>query len=280
MANAARSLDRFPLIRTQDAQEMCAALGRVYAKPTLRLAAETKKVDVALNYYPMNYIGLGNTRYGTSVSLVYPNSDIVMQTFPLRGRGDAMVEGFISSLDCHHGVTVSPGMRFLVNLAANYETLLLLIKPERLADKLAAIIGQSVNQPLKFHPIQDYAHPAAKALRNHFFFVVEMVSGSAVPVPKLVLDEFEQTLAVMFLYANRHNYSHLLERAVPDPALLQVRRAEEYIEANAARAITLEELVEVTGVSALSLFRSFRQIRGYSPLEFAARLRGGPRATP
>jgi hypothetical protein len=64
MDGAARSLDRFPLVRTQNAEEMCAALERVYAKPIVRLAPTTKKVDVTLNYYPMNCIGLGNTKYG------------------------------------------------------------------------------------------------------------------------------------------------------------------------------------------------------------------------
>ena len=66
----------------------------------------------------------------------------------------------------------------------------------------------------------------------------------------------------MFLCGHRHNYSRLLEQDVPDAALVQVRRAEEYIEANAQRAI-----------SAFALFRAFRKSRGYSPMEFANQVR-------
>lgn len=275
MAMTARSLDRFPLVRTQSAEEMCVALERVYAKPIVHLAARTRHVDTTLNYYPMNSIGLGNTRYGVGVRLAYPDSNVVMQTFPIRGRGDASVDHHVRPLRPGRGVVVSPRMKFGVTLAANYETLLLLIKPQALAAKLAAITGQPIAAPLKFYPIPDDGHPAARALRNNFLFLVEMVSASAGPVPQRVLAEFEELLVVMFLYAHRHNHSHLLRAAGSDVASWQVKQAEEYLEANAHRAVSLEELADVSGVSALSLYRSFRRSRGYSPREFITRLRSG-----
>jgi hypothetical protein len=269
----ARSLDRFPVVRTQNADEMCAALERIYARPVLHLAAQTKKVDVAINYYPLNYIGLGNTRYGIGVDLVYPESEVILHSFPVCGRGQAVVDGLMVRLDPHQGVTVSQDANFAAKLADNYETLLLLIKPQMLANKLEAIIGQPLSGPLRFYPALNYTRPAAKALRNHFLFLVEMVSASPVPLPRLLLAEYEETLALMFLHANRHNHSHLLEQAEPDIAPSLVLRAEEYIEANADRAISVEELAGVTGVSALSLARAFKKVRGVSPMEFAKEVR-------
>jgi AraC-like DNA-binding protein len=275
MAVPFQPLDRFPVIRTQNADEMCAALTRIYAKPTLHLAAQTKKVDVAINHYPLNNIGLGNTRYGIGVSLVYPDSDVVLHSFPIRGRGQAAVDGSAVPLNPRQGVTVSPHMNFAATLADNYETLLLLINPQILAGKLEAIIGLPLGEPLRFHPALNYAGPAARALRNHFVFLVEMVNASPAPLPKLLLAEYEETLALMFLHANWHNHSHRLERAQPDVALSQVLQAEEYVAANADRAITVEELAGVTGVSVLSLFRAFKKARGVSPRAFAKRVRLG-----
>jgi transcriptional regulator GlxA family with amidase domain len=52
-----------------------------------------------------------------------------------------------------------------------------------------------------------------------------------------------------------------------------VRRAEEFIEANWQRPIALEEIVNVTGASAAELYRSFKKSRGYTPRQFADRLR-------
>ena len=77
----------------------------------------------------------------------------------------------------------------------------------------------------------------------------------------------------LFLLGNQYNYSYLLETEPADSALRQVMRAEEYIAANLHQAITLEEIAAISGVSAFSLFRSFKKCRSYSPLEFASRLR-------
>jgi len=273
MLTPARSLDRFPVVRTQNADEMCAALERIYAKPTLHLGAAAEKVDVAINCYPLKYITLGNTKYGIGVNLVYPQSELVMKTFPIRGRGDAKVDACAAPLDPQHSVTVSPHMHFAVKLDANYETLLLLIKPAVLVEKLEAITGKVLSEPLRFCPVQDYADPAAKALRDHFLFLVEMVNASPVPLPRLLLEEYEETLAVMFLHANRHNHSVLLEQLAPDLAPWQLARAQDYIEAHAERAITVDELAAVTGVSVLALSAAFRRARGVSLAEFVCAVR-------
>jgi transcriptional regulator GlxA family with amidase domain len=55
--------------------------------------------------------------------------------------------------------------------------------------------------------------------------------------------------------------------------LSQLRLAEEYIVANAHRAVMLEELAAVTGVGARNLFRIFRQTRCYTPMDFAKLIR-------
>ena len=78
---------------------------------------------------------------------------------------------------------------------------------------------------------------------------------------------------VMFLHANQHNYSHLLEQEPADAAPWQVRRAEDYIEANWDKPISLEAIATVSGVSIHSLAKIFRRSRGYSPMEFVKQVR-------
>ena len=93
-----RALDRFPLVRTQSADEMCDALSRVYAKPTLHLKGRTRKGDVKFNYCQMKDIGLGYAQYGIGVRSVYLESSFTLQTFPVRGYGEAIVDNIVSSL--------------------------------------------------------------------------------------------------------------------------------------------------------------------------------------
>jgi AraC-like DNA-binding protein len=273
MTGAARLLDCFPLVRTQSIEELYAGLEQVYAKPKLDLAARTTMVDAALNYLPLSYVRFGNTRYGIGAKLTYPESNVVMQTFPLHGRGAVTGGAFECALDSANGMITTPGMTFAAELDGNYETVILMIEPQALADKLATITGKEIGGSLRFQPIQAYARPQAKALRDHVLSVVAMLSLSAALPPKLLLTEFEDSVAATFLAANAHNYSHLLKAAVANSAPWQVRQAEEFIAANWQRPITLEALVAVTGTSALSLCRSFKKSRGCLPLEFARRVR-------
>jgi len=55
----------------------------------------------------------------------------------------------------------------------------------------------------------------------------------------------------------------------------QVRRAEQFIEANWDQPITIEAVVAATNVSARSLFSAFKTGRGYSPMDFVKRVRLG-----
>jgi hypothetical protein len=197
MTGSARPLHRFPLVRTESIDEMCAALARVYAKPTWRVAGRTGKADVTLNYHPLKNVALGYTKYGVALTGAYPESTCYLQTFPLRGGGEAAIKPFASPLRPGHGLTVSPGQGFAAKFNADYEHLLLVLNAKGLASKLAAIIGRPIDRPLEFDPIMSGVHPAAKALRDHVVFLVRMVSESETALPKLLLEEFEQTLMVM-----------------------------------------------------------------------------------
>jgi transcriptional regulator GlxA family with amidase domain len=77
------------------------------------------------------------------------------------------------------------------------------------------------------------------------------------------------------LLASVSNYSGLLHGEPVAAAPWQVRRAEQFIEANWDQPITIEMLVAATNVSARSLFSSFKAGRGYSPMDFVKRVRLG-----
>jgi AraC-like DNA-binding protein len=270
---SAAPLARFPLVRSQSAEEICAALARVYAKPTLHVDGNKKDIDAVFNLYPMKDVALGYTRYGIPISLLYPESKVVLQTLPIRGQGQAVVKTTEYALGASCGLTLTPGQSLTVRLKANYEHLVLLVSAAALQEKLAAIVGAPVDRPLQFHPLRDDTRAPGKALRDHFTFLANAVSASPVPLPNLVLTEFEQLLLVTSLHANRHNYSDVLANESPDGAPRQVRRTEDYIEANWQQALTIESLAQVSGMSALALFRTFKKARGYSPLEFANQVR-------
>src|SRR5262249_50413647 len=115
--------------------------------------------------------------------------------------------------------------------------------------------------------------PAGRLLTHLLSCTVHAAESMNGDSSKIVLGELEQALMSAFLSASEHRYRDQLEGRVPAAAPWQVRRAEGYIAANWEKPLEIETLAEVTGASVRSIFRAFKQSRGYTPFEFAKRIR-------
>ena len=72
-----------------------------------------------------------------------------------------------------------------------------------------------------------------------------------------------------FLHLNPHNQNKkLYEDRSYQVAPGLVRRAEEYMRAHLGEAISIIDLLQVSGWSRRALFSAFRNTRGYTPMEF------------
>lgn len=272
--SAARPLDRYPLIRAHDVEGAREAFGLVYSNTmTVQPLGRGSKVDVVINNCQLSQIGLNYSGYGADVRVHFSGSQFVTLSFALRGAGEIAIKGAERRLGVRCGLVTPAATEFSVNLVDNYEHVVLRLAPDALAAKLEALTGMPVNGPLRFDQLLDFRATEAKLLLDQFLFLIDLVSRSDLMLPMVVQAEFEQAMMVMFLRATRHNHSHLFEADAPDVAPAEVRRAEDFIEANWQQPITLEELAAVTGTSALSLFQSFKRHRGYTPMQFAEQVR-------
>ncbi|MGB7099878.1 MAG: AraC family transcriptional regulator [Xanthobacteraceae bacterium] len=270
---SAQPLARFLLVDTSCPEEIRAAFTRTYGKPNFKFLNRERKFHTVINQCKLDDMALIYASCAADLCIEYPETDLATQIFSVDGKCQIMTSGTSITVrpDCSAVISAREPLRSISN--ADYKRLCLTIKSRALANKLSAIVGEACAETLRFNPRQDYALYAATTLRAHFFFLIDILNKSTAPLPQFVLSEFEQTLMVMFLQANRHNYSQLLEQKPRHCASWQVDRVEAYIEANWRRAITLESLADISGVSAFSLFRSFKNNRGYSPMEFLRRVR-------
>lgn len=277
--NSVRPLDNFPVIRTFDIEEASEGLARIYVRPTLASPPPDGGFRAAVNECRLQNVRLVYASFGAPFGLEFPPADWFLQMLPVRGKGELFARQVILSLMPGVSATISPDAGYRVHYGEEYEAVLLKLDKQALTNKLMAITGATINEPLRVEPVFDSARPAAKILQQYLPVLVDTLSSAVAPLPPWWELQTEQLLMTMFLCAHRHNYSHLMEDDVPDAAPWQIRRVEEYIEANWDKPITLEDLAEIGGVSAFSLFRSFKKTRGYSPLEFAARIRAKNGAT-
>lgn len=266
-------LEKYALTRTHSIDEVREGFARVYAKPTMEPVGATKELNAILNHCQLQHTSLSYCTYGAAVRVEFPAVDRFVQLVHAGGSGTITSGNTSLPLAADHGALISPDMGYKANYDENSERIALMIGAAALTAKLAALIGTIIDKPLRMDPSTDFARPGAKSLQEYFPLLVNTLDSLEQPPPDWWIAQTEQLLMVMFLFAHRHNYSHLLLQDPPDAALSQVRRAEEYIEANCQHPVSLETLAEVSGVSAFSLFRAFKKICGYSPSEFASMVR-------
>jgi len=265
-------LHRYPLFRASSAEEFREALltlygaSRVDVEESAHFRAWGNNIaigDIALNYAACN----------STIALHFPEMDYVRQQIGMRGRSATTLSGVKVNVDRGHACTTSLGRPMRVDCDPGHERLTLRIKSDALEKKLAALLGMRPKAALEFEPSLNLAKPESRQMNHLLRYVIGLFDTESSEPPPIVLRELEQAIIVSFLAANEHPYSRKLTDPPPGAAPRQVRLAEEFIEAHWREAITIERLVEATGVSARVLFRAFRQHRGCTPMEFAKQVR-------
>lgn len=273
VVNLSNPLDNFPLVRSRDIDEVREALGRIYARPALMPRSNVAAVSATVNNCRLRHVSFAYGAYGASIGLQFPESEFFVQLLPIRGTSEFVCGNLSCALTPGSAALIPPDAAYSMRYSADYAHLVLRIEARALNEKLAALTGTAIVEPLRIECEPNFAHPAAHMLQRYVPLLIATLGQAHSPLPECWSAQTEQLLITWLLFAHRHNYSHLLDAEPPDALPPQVRQAEEYIAANAQRMVTLEELAELTGVSVFTLFRSFKKSRGYSPLEFVARQR-------
>jgi len=269
-----KPLDRFPVIRTDDVDDMRDAVRRFYGELRLSVARDFDGFCARGNHCQLSDVGISYASFGAPVRQSFPSfSAGYAMPIAVAGSGSGTAAGETVDIGDVGTLIGSPGMPVELHYSPDFETITVQLNASAVQRKLAALIGAEVNGKLVFDPALDLENPVNRLWWRLLRFLIDEVERREDDLPLAALGEIEQALIVMFLKTNRHSFSHLLDRRHPDAAPRQVRLAEEYIEAHWDRPITVELLAQLTGVSARSLFHSFRQSRGYSPMAFVKQVR-------
>jgi AraC-like DNA-binding protein len=90
---------------------------------------------------------------------------------------------------------------------------------------------------------------------------------------RAALTNVRDSIITVLLESVNHNYSEFLHNQVAAPAPRQVRRAEEFIHANARQSIQLNDIAAAANVSSRSLQMAFKQFRNMSPMTYLRKVR-------
>jgi AraC-like DNA-binding protein len=265
-------LHNFPVFRTSDPEQL-----RQLCSSMLGMArVELRNIDAfeaRINLVRLPAIGLAFGATSCDVTADHVEADFFRLQVALKGGSTTIAAGKTTELS-ETQFTITPvDAPWQMICQAGHERLTLRLDRQALLQKLSTLIGIKPRGELIIEPAIGVDDPYARGLLRLTQFLAQQLDSPASALPPAATRELEQAVQIAFLYASRHNFSHLLEKpeGLPVPGL--VRRLEEFIEANWQQAITIERLSAETGVSSRAIFRAFEKSRGYSPMVFAKSIR-------
>ena len=265
-------LSNFPVLRTSDPEFAIDCLAS-HGLASFDMAATRSKFAVRANHLQMTDLGLSYCAYGSDVTLGFKEASFVRQIFSIDGMGRYAAGRQSGEIAPGTWTPVlSTWTPLKLELKPGYRQLVLRIEFDALQRYLCALIGQEVGEALTFDETEERL-PAMNALRRRIFQFASDFNERGVFFSELAAAEVERMVIMKFLMCHRHNYTHLLLREPLPITSSAVRTVEEFIEANWDKPIDIAAMAKEAKVSARSLFRQFRQDRGYSPADFAKQVR-------
>jgi AraC-like DNA-binding protein len=144
------------------------------------------------------------------------------------------------------------------------------VQKQVLAKILSADFGINVDEPFGFEPLCLVSGSAANRIR---LLVESMWSTLHEGEPRVPRDSpvgyaAERLLLLQLMHAAPHNYSDAVAKDRGRAKPYYVRRVERYVNLHFAEKVSLNDLVESSGVSERTLQTAFREFHGASPMGY------------
>jgi AraC-like DNA-binding protein len=265
-------LGRFILHEGHNADALGEAIAPYLGENAITTESGEQSFQALMNLHRLQKTSLFYGKFEQPFSVDIRESTSFLHGFPIHGNAQHVNNGCAISDSPVKGAVGGPGPLRL-SYGADFEIFALFIRPEALSGALSALVGMPVSGALKLDKANHEGGGETPALRTIVSMMISEVDREGAGPSPLLLAELEQAALVAFLCGTTHNHSHLLVAPARNGAPWQLRRVEDYIEANWDQPITVDALAAVTNASARSVFNSFKQHRGYSPMQFVKEVR-------
>ncbi|MES2193870.1 MAG: helix-turn-helix domain-containing protein [Pseudomonadota bacterium] len=273
MQTRSAPLSSYPVVHSSDPAYVRDRLFTVYGATSFDAGRENRAFAVNANHLQVGELGLSYCDYRSDVSVGFGEASFVRQFFNIEGAARYAAGSQSGEITPASWSPVLHAQQPLkLNFRSGYRQLVLRIEFDALLRNLGALLGQDIGRKLVFDETPT-RQPAMDALRRRIFQFAIDYNERGRFFSELAAAEVQRMMIMKFLMCHRHTYTHLLLREPLPVASTAVRAVEEFIEANWDKPIDIETMVAVAKVSARSLFRQFRKDRGYSPADFAKRVR-------
>jgi AraC-like DNA-binding protein len=188
--------------------------------------------------------------------------------FILPGRGEPAIA------DLSVGAIYSDEPSFQAVSSDGDSRLMLTLPAGLLRQKLEALLDGGQVGSVAFQPVFDATRGAGATIRRMLASLfTELEHPDSLLTNEVAIRSYEEHLALCLLLGLPHSYSERLGRQNAMAAPGNVRRAEEFLRANAEETVSIEKVAQAAGCSIRALQLAFRRFRKTTPMEALRRVR-------
>ncbi len=234
-------------------------------------ATDNQPFHAIHNYVPIDDMSINYMAYSAKVN-INPGflNDFYLLQLPL-DNSTATIHTGDQDIQSHYDVAtlINPSEKTSMVWEEQCQQLMVQIRRSSMERELSRLSRCDINKPLVFEPIISLSEN--KRMDSWWRFIKCLVSdidvGSFAYLSAAEKKNIETTTIANLLHALPHNYSSLLEANAHSIAPRHVKQAEAFMLENLSTPINIVDLVEVSGVSARSLFDAFKRFRGVTPMK-------------
>jgi AraC-like DNA-binding protein len=272
-------LAAFNRVSTDSVDAAADAVGRIFCPHRLTPEHNTSSEFFALhNSAVFGGLSVNYVAYGGSVS-IDPGclERFFLLQIPVHGaarirtaaRDVATVPGACASL-------LSPTIPTRMSWESNCAQIIVLVDRRLLEQRAAALSGRSASA-VEFEPAVDLTSAGGRALQSQILELVDLAErlGPQRPLSPIVASNLRETLLGALLHGQHHTASDAIDRfgGRADALPQSLRRAREFLNANAEEPLELTQLAAAAGVGIRALQLGFQRHFGTSISEMLRDIR-------
>ena len=258
-------------LTTSSACEAAAIVSRVFEPHTVRSCTGDAPLDFTFTHLALgDRVSLSRLRYGAPVFIETESlDDIVMVQMPITGTNQLTLRDGCWRLTTSSYSLLSPRQSVRQARDGDCEMLIVRAHTARLIEYVTNYLGYTPRSPLVFEgPVQDRVGPRARLLALASS-AMEGSDGLHATIRALS----EQLLLSILLFEHRNSYSGLLREPCGGAVPRHVKRAEDFIRANASAPLSTELIAREIGATVRTLQLGFKRFRDCTPMQMVKAVR-------
>jgi AraC-like DNA-binding protein len=266
-------LARYARFATTDVDQAREEVARVFCDHRLRPRDRAPQLGAWQNMARLGSMAVGAMGYGADVE-IDPGTlgDFYLLMLPYAGEASIRHGGQQAIARSACGSILNPEDPTLMQWSAECAQFIVRIDRLALERQLSVMLGGAPVPGIRF----DLGMPTTGGTGQWWRMLNLLVDNLDTPgsMPNaLATSLHESLLLVSLLDCQPHSHTDRLGKDRKSIAPRHVRQVESYIEEHADQALTVGDLIAVSGVSARALFDGFRRFRDTSPLAYLRKVR-------